>query len=191
MNSILLILLGGFIAIGLMVLRRRYLGFLAQRPDDYRQTTPALDLRRHLNGDIRCDGVIYGPLGRVTSRFEGLFNAKWEGQTGVMTEHFQYDTGTTQDRAWTLSLGPEGQVKATAPDVIGTGEGKLAGSSLCLRYSIRLPDAAGGHVLNVVDWMYLMPNGTIVNRSQFRKYGIKVAELVATLHRVDRTEETA
>jgi hypothetical protein len=29
--------------------------------------------------------------------------------------------------------------------------------------------------------MYLMPNGTIINRSQFRKFGIKVAELVATM----------
>jgi hypothetical protein len=36
-------------------------------------------------------------------------------------------------------------------------------------------------VLNTVDWMYLTPNGTIMNRSQFRKFGIKVAELVATM----------
>jgi len=36
-------------------------------------------------------------------------------------------------------------------------------------------------VLKTVDWMYLTPDGTIVNRSQFRKFGIKVAELVATL----------
>ena len=36
-------------------------------------------------------------------------------------------------------------------------------------------------MLSTVDWMYLTPNGTIMNRSQFRKYGIKVAELVATM----------
>ena len=30
-----------------------------------------------------------------------------------------------------------------------------------------------------------MENGTIINRSQFRKFGIKVAELVATMRRVD------
>jgi hypothetical protein len=50
-----------------------------------------------------------------------------------------------------------------------------------MRYKIRLPAEAGGHVLNVVDWMYLMPNGTIMNRSQFRKFGLKVAELIATM----------
>jgi hypothetical protein len=36
--------------------------------------------------------------------------------------------------------------------------------------------------------MYLAPNGTIVNRSQFRKYGLKVAELVATLRPVPEPE---
>jgi hypothetical protein len=50
-----------------------------------------------------------------------------------------------------------------------------------LDYRIRLPEDAGGHVLAVTDWMYLMENGTIINRSQFRKWGIKVAELVATM----------
>ena len=44
--------------------------------------------------------------------------------------------------------------------------------------------ASGGHVLDVLDWMYLLPNGTIMNRSQFRKFGIKVAELVATMRPV-------
>ncbi len=36
----------------------------------------------------------------------------------------------------------------------------------------------------VTDWMYLADNGTIVNRSQFRKFGFKVAELVATMRPV-------
>ena len=38
-------------------------------------------------------------------------------------------------------------------------------------------------MLDVVDWMYLTPNGTIINRSQFRKFGIKVAELFCTMRR--------
>jgi hypothetical protein len=29
--------------------------------------------------------------------------------------------------------------------------------------------------------MYLLENGVIMNRSQFRKFGFKVAELVATM----------
>ena len=36
-------------------------------------------------------------------------------------------------------------------------------------------------MLDVTDWMYLMENGTIMNRSEMRKFGIKVAELIATI----------
>ncbi len=189
MEAVLLLLLGMGLGLGLMALRRRYFGFFAQSPEDYSTTEPVLDLRRHLQGRILCEGVIYGPLGRVTSRFQGRFVADWTGETGVMSEHFAYDTGSTQDREWTLRLDRNGRVEATALDVIGTGRGQLSGATLCLRYRIRLPDAAGGHVLNVVDWMYLNPGGTIVNRSQFRKYGIKVAELVATLRPVEKFQE--
>ena len=55
------------------------------------------------------------------------------------------------------------------------------GAMVELKYRIRLPEDAGGHVLNVTDWMYLMENGTILNRSEMRKFGIKVAELIATM----------
>ena len=54
--------------------------------------------------------------------------------------------------------------------------GKLAG-----KVDGKAKKLPGGHVLNVVDWMYLMENGTIMNRSQFTKFGITVAELVATM----------
>ena len=55
-------------------------------------------------------------------------------------------------------------------------------------YTIKLPDSAGGHALDVVDWMYLTENGVIINRSQFRKWGIKVAELVATMRPIEGTQ---
>ena len=62
-----------------------------------------------------------------------------------------------------------------------TGYGSQAGSAVVLNYTIKLTEDAGGHALKVTDWMYLMENGIVMNRSQFRKFGIKVAELVATM----------
>lgn len=173
-----------FVALALWA-KHRFASFEAQSPDDYAGTRPALDLRTHLAGRINCHGVIYGPLGRVASRFDGDFIGQWDGDTGTLTERFTYDSSTIQDREWRLSLGSGGSLTAEADDVIGTGHGQLSGAALRLRYRIRLPDSAGGHVLSVTDWMYLAPGGTIVNRSQFRLYGIKVAELVATMKKVD------
>jgi hypothetical protein len=154
-------------------------------PEDFRGKTPEFDLRRHLNGPILCEGVIYGMNGRVTSRFVADFDARWEGNAGVMTERFRYDSGASQTREWRLTLGNDGRIRAEAPDVVGTGTGRQEGPAVRLDYRLRLPAEAGGHVLAVTDWMYLCENGTIMNRSQFRKFGIKVAELVATMRRKD------
>jgi len=134
-----------------------------------------------LNGPIQCEGVIYGPTGRVASRFVADMNGSWDGNVGTLSEDFRYDSGLAQSRCWTLKLGNDGGIRAQAPDLVGDGTGVVTGPSVMLRYSIRLDPSAGGHVLDVTDWMYLMENGTIMNRSQFYKWGIKVAELVATM----------
>lgn len=188
MDVFLLLILGATAALALLLFHRAKMSFVAQHPDDYEAKHPELNLREHLNGPILCEGVIYGPMGRVSSRFVADMNVTWDGNVGTMTEHFRYDSGTTQDRCWTLTLGNDGSVKATAPDVIGNGRGQAKGHALQLLYKIKLADDAGGHVLDAVDWMYLVENGTIMNRSQFSKFGIKVAELVATMRRVEQAE---
>lgn len=180
MTFFLYALIGAALVLALYALKGRYASFTAQRPDDYPQG-PAFDIRERLNGPIVCEGIIYGPTGRVTSRFTADFMASWEGNIGKMTEVFHYDSGNVQNREWTLTLGNDGRIKAEAPDLIGTGEGQQQGSAVQLNYRIKLADEAGGHVLDTTDWMYLMDNGAIMNRSQFRKFGIKVAELVATM----------
>lgn len=186
MTLILSALAGALVVLALLALRTRYASFTAQSPADYAGNGPAFDLRRHLSGPIACEGVIFGPTGRVTSRFVAGMEGTWDGTTGTLAEVFRYDSGTVQHRAWTLALGPDGSITATAPDVVGRGTGHVAGSGVMLRYRIRLTPEAGGHVLDVTDWMYLMENGTIMNRSQFRKFGIKVAELVATMRPVEQ-----
>jgi hypothetical protein len=180
-----LFLLGAVAMLALVLLAARVAGFRAQKPADYATATPPLDLREHLRGPIRCEGVIFGPLGRVAARFDADFEAEWQGNRGIMREHFRYDSGTRQDREWCLTLDNDGTIRAEAPDLVGTGHGQQSGAAARLSYRIRLPDEAGGHVLSVTDWMYLTPGGVIVNRSQFRKFGIRVAELVATMRKVD------
>ncbi len=185
MSTFLTLLTGIALTLALLALAQRVMGFQAQRPQDYAKLEPRVDIRKHLSGPIRCEGVIYGPMGRVTSRFTADMEGRWDGNRGILAEHFTYDSGTKQDREWRLTIGNGGQLVAEADDLVGAGSGQQEGASVQLRYTIRLPDSAGGHSLQVTDWMYLVDDKTIVNRSQFRKFGIKVAELVATMRRVE------
>jgi len=181
MDGLLLVCLGAVLALAGVLLFTKRFGFVGQAPQDYAGQGPDLDIREALNGPLICEGVIYGPTGRVSSRFIADFDASWDGNAGVMKEHFLYDGGTRQDREWRLTWLEGGRVRAEADDLVGVGEGQQEGPTLKLAYRIRLPKESGGHVLDVTDWMYLVENGTIMNRSQFRKFGIKVAELVAVM----------
>lgn len=184
MSAVLAALLGAATVLILVVLRRHLFSFRGQPSGDLAGRGPAFDIRQHLSGPILCEGVIHGPTGRVASRFVAEMNGSWDGDTGTLRETFRYDSGSVQNRQWTLHLSPDGTIRAEAPDVVGQGSGRAAGAGVQMRYRLRLAPEAGGHVLDVVDWMYLLENGTIMNRSQFTKFGFTVAELVATMRRV-------
>lgn len=175
------LLLVAIIALLLLALLRPGFGFRSQRPHHYEGTGPVFDIRTHLSGEMISEGIIYGPMGRVVSRFVATMNGEWSNDTGTLSEDFAYAGGNNQARKWYLTMGEDGAFTATADDIIGEGRGQQTGATVQLHYRIRLPESAGGHVLDVTDWMYLMENGTIMNRSEMRKFGIKVAELVATI----------
>lgn len=178
MTVLLVVLL---LALTILSARALLLSFRAQRPADYAATSPEFDLREVLNGPIESEGLIYGPTGRMTNSFVAQMHGEWTGDSGTLSEDFTYSNGKRMRRKWILTLGPDKTFTATADDIEGTGQGKISGSTVMMRYRIRLPEDAGGHVLNVTDWLYLMQDGTIMNRSEMRKFGIKVAELVATM----------
>lgn len=164
-----------------LVVQRRFFSFAAQSPQAYAASDPVMDIRKVLSGPIASEGVIFGPTGQMTSRFVARMEGTWAGNQGTLAEDFHYANGSHQQRLWTLTLGADGAITGTAPDIIGTAQGRQSGATVQMTYRIRLPEDAGGHVLDVVDWMYLMPNGTILNKSEMRKFGIKVAELVASI----------
>ncbi len=92
--------------------------------------------------------------GKVVKRFHVRIDAKWQGNTGTLDEHFKYSDGEKQNRVWTLTKDGN-RYRGTAADVVGTAEGRTEGNALHWRYVLALP--VDGKVWNVDmdDWMYL------------------------------------
>lgn len=157
------------------------LSFAGQMPSDYAETKPSFDLRHHLCGPMKSEGIIYGPSGRVVSQFVADMEGIWEGDSGELHEVFHFASGNVDHRLWKINLTESGSYSATASDVVGHALGHVKGMAAQSRYKIKLGPEAGGHVLSAIDWMYLSANGVILNRTQFRKFGIKVGELFATI----------
>ncbi|MCI2398955.1 DUF3833 domain-containing protein [Aliiroseovarius subalbicans] len=158
-----------------------FLSFRAQSPQDYADTGPAFSLKTHLSGEILSEGLIYGPTGKMTTSFVARMVGEWDGDTGTLSEDFTYSNGKQQSRKWFLKLGEGNTFTATAADIVGEARGTVSGSTIKMEYKIVLPEDAGGHTLTATDWLYLTENGVIMNKSEMRKFGIKVAELIATM----------
>ncbi len=178
MNTLVVFLLA---ILAVLAAKGRFLSFRSQSPADYAATGPNFSLKKHLNGEILSEGLIYGPNGKMSNSFVARMVGEWDGNSGTLAEWFTYSNGKQMTRKWYLTLGTGNTFIATADDIVGEGKGEISGSTVKLTYRIILPEDAGGHTLDVTDWMYLTENGAIMNRSEMRKFGIKVAELVATM----------
>lgn len=170
-----------FVALLIAFAKSMFLSFRAQTPSDYADTGPAFSLKTHLSGEILSEGLIYGPTGKMTNSFVARMVGEWDGDTGTLSEEFTYSNGKQQSRKWYLKLGEGNSFTATAEDIVGEARGTVSGSTIKMEYQIVLPEDAGGHTLTAIDWLYLTENGVIMNKSEMRKFGIKVAELIATM----------
>lgn len=165
----------------LMIAKTYVFSFRFQSPKNYAETGPQFDLKTHLSGEMLSEGLIFGPNGKMTNSFVAKMVGTWDGDIGTLTEEFTYSNGKTQNRKWYLKLGPNNTFTAAADDLVGEGQGVVSGSTVRLSYEIILPQDAGGHTLQATDWMYLTADGAIINKSEMRKFGLKVAELVASM----------
>lgn len=190
MNSLAWIALGAILALSAAKLLDVFWSFRAQKLDDYAAATSPGDLAQILGRRFDAHGVIFDYSGRAKSRFTASIEGDFTAEGGTLKERFVYGSGAADRREWTIRFAADGKrFTATAPDVIGEAEGELRGDAIAMTYRLRLPERAGGHVLDVVDWLYLMPDGAIVNRSEMRKYGVLAAELMAVFTPVDGASE--
>ena len=155
--------------------------------DDYRAETPVLELRDYFDGTLDAWGMFQDRSGKVVKRFHVVIEASWQGEVGTLDERFTYSDGSTQRRVWTLTRLGEGRYTGRADDVVGVASGEAAGNALRWRYVLALP--VDGKVYNVDfdDWMFLMDDKVMLNRSLMSKFGFRLGEV--TLSFVKRTPQ--
>lgn len=143
----------------------------------YQAETPVLDLKKYFSGEIDAWGMFQDRSGAVVKRFTVRIDARWTGDTGTLDERFTYSDGTTQRRIWTIERLADGSYRGSAGDVIGTASGRAAGNALRWRYVLALPVDGKVYHVNFDDWMYLMDDRVMLNRSTMSKWGVRLGEV--------------
>lgn len=146
----------------------------------YADQQPTLDLKKYFNGTLDAYGMFQKRSGEVVKRFHVVIDARWNGDVGTLDERFTYSDGTTQQRIWTITqTGPQ-TYRGTAADVVGEALGERSGNALRWRYVLALPVDDKVYQVDFDDWMFLMNDRVMLNRSSMSKWGFDLGEVTLT-----------
>ncbi|MFJ4111943.1 MULTISPECIES: DUF3833 domain-containing protein [Pseudomonas] len=152
--------------------------------DHYAREKPALDLVTFFSVPVQAWGIFQNRSGEVVKRFDVRIDSRREGDRLILDEHFVYSDGTRQQRTWTLTPDGPGRWRGRAGDVIGEARGEVAGNALHWRYRLDLPVDGRHWEMDIDDWMYLMDEDTLINRSSMRKLGVEVGQITLFFRRL-------
>lgn len=145
--------------------------------ESYTDTSPEMDIQAYFTGPIKAWGIVQDWRGRVVRRFDVTMVGSWEGDTGTLTEQFDYYDGEKQERVWTITKQANGNYEGTASDILGKAVGSSKGSAARWSYMMDLPVEDTNYRIRFDDWMWAMHDGVLINRSYLKKFGFTVAEL--------------
>ena len=152
----------------------------------YRNEKPQLDLKRYFNGTVDGWGMVQDRSGRVLRRFHVVIVASWDDNKGddskgddskgVLDESFDWSDGKKERRVWHIVKTGD-RYSGSAGDVVGRAAGEAAGNTLRWAYVLKLPPEQGGYEVDVDDWMFLLDDETLLNRSTINKFGIRFGDI--------------
>ena len=67
--------------------------------------------------------------------------------------------------------------------MVGEARGEVAGNALRWRYVLNLPVDGSVYEVSLDDWMYLMDEDTLINRSSMSKLGVEVGQVTLFFRR--------
>lgn len=145
-------------------------------PQDYAKETPRLDLATYFNGKVDGWGMVQDRSGKVVRRMYVELDCKWNGNEGVLDESFRWSDGKTEKRVWKIRKDGDRYI-GTAGDVVGDARGEAAGNALRWNYVLALPVDSSTYNMDMDDWMWMIDEKTMANRTTMSKLGVRVAEI--------------
>ena len=162
-----------WLLIGAMILVS---GCATLTPQDYASEKPKLDLATYFNGKVEGWGMVQDRSGKVLRRMVVVLECTWNGNEGVLDESFQWSDGKTEKRVWKIRKDGDRYI-GTAGDVVGEARGEASGNALRWNYVLALPVGDSVYNVDMDDWMWMIDDKTLANRTTMSKFGVRVAEI--------------
>ncbi len=143
----------------------------------YADNRPVFDLFNYFSGTTRGWGIVQDRKGELLRQFvvtiEGTRNAAGEL---ILDETFYWSDGEISERTWVIAREDRNRFTGSAGDVIGSAQGQSVGNVLNWHYQVEIPVSDTTWNISFDDWMFLQPDGVLLNRAQMSKFGFRVGE---------------
>ena len=146
-------------------------------PKIYSQSPLKMDIRNYFRGNLEAYGILQDRSGKVIKTFTVKMKGTWKGNDGKLEEDFVFSDGKTDHRVWDLKVFDDNNFTGKAGDVVGIAKGEQYGNAMRMNYTLTIPYENRKINVNIDDWMFLIDNDSLINISQLKKFGFKVATL--------------
>ena len=170
-------------------------GCSSMKPEDFADRVPKLVLEDYFLGQTRAWGIFEDRFGDVRREFVVDIDGTWDGRELVLDERFAYADGEKDRRVWRIVRTGEHAYRGEADDVVGAANGVVYGNALNWQYEFDLNVNDRTWRVTFDDWMFLQPDGVLINRAKVRKWGIELGTVTLFFRKADdssmRTSEAA
>ena len=144
------------------------------KTEDFIGQQPRLVLEDYFVGQTKAWGMFHDRFGNLKRQFLVDISGSWDGEMLILDENFVYADGEIDRRIWKITKINNNTYKGTADDVIGEAKGSTFGNALNWTYQMDLKVGGSSYRVKFNDWMYLQPNGVLLNRAEISKWGIQL-----------------
>lgn len=147
------------------------------KPEDFAGQGPRLVIEDYFAGETRAWGLFQDRFGRLRRQFVVEISGARRDGALILDERFRYADGARERRVWEIRRLDEHRWEGRADDLCGTALGRGYGNALNWRYVLRL--RIGGRSWRVAfdDWLFLQPDGVLLNRARASKLGVELGSV--------------
>ncbi|MEO1015473.1 MAG: DUF3833 domain-containing protein [Pseudomonadota bacterium] len=152
--------------------------------EDFADAPREFRLEDYFLGETTAYGIFEDRFGKLRRQFTVDITGTLEGDVLTLDERFLYDDGERETRVWVIDVLGDGKYRGTAGDVIGVAEGEVSGNAFNWTYKINLKiDEDTTWKVGFDDWMYLQPDGVLINRAYVTRFGFEIGSVTITFQK--------
>jgi hypothetical protein len=165
-------------------------GCTGMKITDFDGTAPRLLIEEYFTGSTRAWGLFEDRFGSLRRQFVVDIEGAWDGRKLILDERFLYADGERDRRVWWIEKVGDHTYKGTADDVIDHAMGASYGNALNWRYDINLKVGDSSWRVSFDDWMFLQPDGVLLNRAKVTKLGIEIGTVTLAFRKSGSRKRT-